>query len=384
MVLRMESPAPSIKVENWLRGEPLTNFEPGKVYIVEFWATWCGPCVSAMPHLMQLQEKYRDSGLEVVGVAANEDAPRAVEARTKLDAWLTEKCSNLNYRIAFDYTGEMNKLWMKPSFSTGIPTSFVVDRDGHIAFIGHPGQLDEILPKVLSGSWRTSDEAKAADKEWIASGQREARERTLTKPIYAKLRPAMEAEDWTAALSAVEEGLALPDNMEFRCIHANLLLHKLRDMRAGLPLLHQLVEDVIDKKFEAVSWMVAVLNELFDPKMDNSHLPHAERFAMGDKLSEQILTLNRPQGDGPLKFLWYVPLAQYYYESGNKDRAIALIEVALKSLDNPKPMPDHIKQYYLTPLLQALANYTGENACYADLCVVPQNKAPENQTAVAS
>lgn len=53
---------------------------------------------------MRLQEKYRDSGLEVVGVAANEDAPTAVEARTKLDAWLTEKCSNLNYRIAFDYT----------------------------------------------------------------------------------------------------------------------------------------------------------------------------------------------------------------------------------------------------------------------------------------
>ncbi|MER9630022.1 TlpA disulfide reductase family protein [Mesorhizobium sp. M0296] len=383
MTLQMGSPAPSIKVENWLRGEPVTYFQPGKVYIVEFWATSCGPCVAAMPHLVQLQEKYTDSGLEVVGVAASEKAPTAVEAQTRLDAWLTEKCSNLNFRIAFDSTGEMNKFWMEPSFSLGIPTSFVVDRDGHIAFIGHPGQLDEVLPKVLNGSWRTSDEAKAADKERIASSQHEARERTLTEPIYAKLQPAMEAEDWTAALSVVEEGLALPDNMEFRFIHANLLLHKLRDMRAGLPALQKLVDDVIDKKFQTVSWMVAVLNELFDPKMDNSHLPHAERFAMGDKLSEQILTLNPPQGDGPLKFLWYVPLAQYYYESGNKDRAIELIEVALKSLGDQERMPDHIKQHYLTPLLQALANYTGENACYADLCVVPQNKASENQTAVA-
>ncbi|MGX9576996.1 TlpA family protein disulfide reductase, partial [Mesorhizobium sp. f-mel] len=38
MELQIESPAPSIKVENWLRGEPLTSFKPGKVYIVEFWA----------------------------------------------------------------------------------------------------------------------------------------------------------------------------------------------------------------------------------------------------------------------------------------------------------------------------------------------------------
>ncbi|HEV2899537.1 MAG TPA: TlpA disulfide reductase family protein, partial [Pseudaminobacter sp.] len=130
MVLQMESPAPSIQVETWLRGEPLTSFEPGKVYIVEFWATWCRPCVDAMPHLIQLQKKYRESGVEIIGVAASEDAPTADEARSKLDAWLTEKFSNLNFRMAFDSTGEMIKLWMEPSFSLGIPRSFVVDRDG--------------------------------------------------------------------------------------------------------------------------------------------------------------------------------------------------------------------------------------------------------------
>ncbi|MER8511117.1 TlpA family protein disulfide reductase [Mesorhizobium sp. M0894] len=382
MVLRIESPAPPIEVDDWLRGEPLTNFQPGKVYLVEFWATWC---VAAMPHLMQLQEKYQDSGFEVVAVAASERAPTAEEARTSLDAWLTERFSNLNFRIAFDYAGEMNGLWMKASSSLGIPTSFVVDRHGHIAFIGHPAELDDVLPKVLNGSWRGSDEAKAADLGRIASNQRTTRELSLSEPIYAKLRPAMQAEDWTGALSAIEEGLALmPDNIGFRETHADLLLHKLRDTQTGLPAMRQLVEDAIDKKFEAVSWMVMALNQLFDPAMDNSHLPRAERFAMGDKLSEQILSLNPPQGDGPLKFRWYVPVAQYYYESGNKDRAIELIEVALKSLGDPETMPDHIKHYYLTPLLQALASYTGENACCVDLCVVPQDKASEIQSTVVS
>ncbi|WP_352539045.1 TlpA disulfide reductase family protein [Mesorhizobium sp. M0029] len=97
----MGSPAPSIKVEDWLRGEPLANFEPGKVYIIEFWATWCELCAAEMLDLMRLTEKYRDSGLEVVAVAANEDAPWAVDARTKLNAWLTEKvlASELSDRV---------------------------------------------------------------------------------------------------------------------------------------------------------------------------------------------------------------------------------------------------------------------------------------------
>ncbi|TIU41856.1 MAG: TlpA family protein disulfide reductase, partial [Mesorhizobium sp.] len=136
MVLRMKSSAPPIKVENWLRGQPLTSFQRGNVYVVEFWATWCMPCMAAMSHLVQLQEKYKDSGLQVIGVAAHEHARTVADARTKLNAWLTKNHPNMNYRIAFDYTGEMSKLWIGASSSCEIPTSFVVDRDGYIAFRG--------------------------------------------------------------------------------------------------------------------------------------------------------------------------------------------------------------------------------------------------------
>ncbi|MER9266109.1 TlpA family protein disulfide reductase [Mesorhizobium sp. M0410] len=375
MVLQMGSPAPSIKVEDWLRGEPLANFQPGKVYIVEFWATWCRPCVGEMLHLMRLQEKYRDSGLEVVAVAANEDAPTAVEARTKLDAWLTEKCSNLNYRIAFDYTGEMNKLWMKPSFSAGIPTSFVVDRDGHIAFIGHPGQLDEILPKVLSGSWRTSDKAKAANTERIATSESMAREQALKKPIDDRFWAAVKLEDWKTALWAIEEGIALmPDDINFRLAHAHLLLHKIQDMWTGLPVIRQLVRDAIDKNSE--DWMVSALDQLFHPANDHSRLPPAERFAMGKELSEHILALNPPQRDSP-KFRSYPAVARYYHENGNNDRAIELVELASQSLDGPEPIPDELKDHLLPDLLQALAKYRGGKVCSGALCAAPQNNFPK-------
>ncbi|WP_394893329.1 TlpA disulfide reductase family protein [Mesorhizobium sp. AaZ16] len=367
----MESPAPSIQVETWLRGEPLTGFEPGKVYIVEFWATWCGPCVDGMPHLMHLQEKYRDSGVEIVGVAASEDAPTADEARSNLDAWLTEKFSNLNYRIAFDSTGEMDKLWMEASLSVGIPTSFVVDRDGHIAFIGHPMELDEVLPKVLNGSWRASDKAKSEDTERIAEGETIAREQALKKPIKDRYWAAVEKEEWTTASSAIQEGIALmPDNLGFRRSQVNLLIHKMRDMQAGLPVMRQFVRDAINRNSE--DWMIAALEELFFPNFDHSHFPSAERLAMGKELSEHILALNPPQGEGP-KFSSYRLAALYYHESGNKDRAIELIELTLKSLGGPELIRDEDEQDEISHLLQFLANFKGEKVCYGALCAAPND-----------
>src|SRR6266568_1760611 len=55
--------APALTVTKWLQGRPVPKFEPGGVYVVEFWATWCGPCIAFMPHLAELQARYRDNGL---------------------------------------------------------------------------------------------------------------------------------------------------------------------------------------------------------------------------------------------------------------------------------------------------------------------------------
>ncbi|WP_314963874.1 TlpA disulfide reductase family protein [Bradyrhizobium cosmicum] len=375
MVLCMESPAPSLKVEDWLRGEPLTNFQPGKVYIVEFWATWCGPCVKAIPHLMKLQAEYKDEGFEVVGVAASEDAPTPDEARTKLDAWLTEEFSNLNYRIGFDSTGEMNKLWMEASSSLGIPTSFVVDRDGHIAFIGHPVQIDDVLPKIINGTWRSSYQAKAADAKRIAANERFARE----IPILEAIRPAMEAKDWPAALSAVEKGIAtMPDSLRFRQIHADLLLHKMRDTATGFKVLRQLVRDALEKQSEALRGLAIVMEQLFGPENDKAHLPRAERFAIGKDVSEHIL--NPGEASGGVDFSSYEMVARYYYESGDKPGAIELIERAMTRLDDPRAMPDAMreatKQYHMPRLLQTLADYRDEKVCCSGSCSISQEKSP--------
>ncbi|MQX76375.1 TlpA disulfide reductase family protein, partial [Sinorhizobium medicae] len=356
-ILQMNSLAPALEVQNWIGGELLANCQPGKVYVLEFFSTTCGFCVAPMLNLIQLQQKYRDRGLEVVGVAASEKAATADEAQVNLEAWLTEKFPKLNFRVGIDCTGEMEKLWKEASFSFGVPYSFVVDRDSRIAFIGHPTDLDSVLPQVLDGTWRSSDQAKAVDRERIAEGREEA----LVNSVLDKFDAAIEMEDWKTALSAIEEAIALmPDEIDLRTTHVETLLYKMRDMQTGLVILRQLVHDAIDRNDQ--EWLLNALDQLFNPEeYDYTDFPSAERLAMGKELSEHILALTALKDE--VKVSYYRAVAPYYYESGDIARAEELLELALKLVDG-LPVPDDSKQPWLEDVLQTLANYKGDEVCY--------------------
>src|SRR4051812_32631425 len=69
--LKVGDLAPPLKIERWLQGEVVARFKPGRVYVVEFWATWCQPCLKSIPHLNELSRKYGNR-LDVIGVAADE------------------------------------------------------------------------------------------------------------------------------------------------------------------------------------------------------------------------------------------------------------------------------------------------------------------------
>ncbi|RVH87602.1 TlpA family protein disulfide reductase [Sinorhizobium meliloti] len=371
-VLQMDSLAPALKVGNWIRGEPLASFQPGKLYILEFCGTSCDGCEGAMLNLIELQESYKDSGVEVVAVAAHERAASADEARGKLDAWLA-KFPTLNFPVGFDDTGAMDTLWMEPSFSVEIPQAFVIDRDGYIAFIGHPRKLHGVLPQVLDGTWRTSAQAKAAERKRIAVDEPKARKGALLKPIRGKRRAAEEIGDWKTALAAVEEGIALdPDDYNLRAYQVHLLLDRMCDMETGLAVLWQFVREAIDRG--GAHWLVTAMTRSFHPS-----LPSAERFAMVEVLSEHILALDLAQCNLPASLVFPM-VARYYYEIGNKDRAVELIELALKSLDGPDPDMHGLKKDLKPYLLQTLANYKGEEVCYGDVCVVPRTNISSGAT----
>ena len=59
--------SPELACGNWIQGEPVTMFDRDHAYLVEFWATWCGPCRATIPHLNQLYRAFKDKNLVVIG-----------------------------------------------------------------------------------------------------------------------------------------------------------------------------------------------------------------------------------------------------------------------------------------------------------------------------
>jgi thiol-disulfide isomerase/thioredoxin len=165
--LMVGDPAPALRVAGWVKGEPIAGFEQGTAYVVEFWATWCGPCRKAIPHVSDLQKKHADKKLRIVGVSVWEQDPGLVEP------FVEKMGDQMGYTVAKDQAagedkGEMARTWMAASGQQGIPASFIVDRSGRIAWIGHPMEIDEPLAKVLDGSWDL-DKAAADYRQEVAA-----------------------------------------------------------------------------------------------------------------------------------------------------------------------------------------------------------------------
>src|SRR5215217_4987535 len=94
--LKVGDPAPPLRVSKWLKGGPIEKLEKGKVYVMEFWATWCGPCVAGMPHVTQLQKKYADKGVVVIGMNVGEHDP------SKSEPVVARMGDRIGYAVAAD------------------------------------------------------------------------------------------------------------------------------------------------------------------------------------------------------------------------------------------------------------------------------------------
>jgi len=160
--LGIGSPAPKLDVEHWVQDgngffKPVTEFKPGHVYVVEFWATWCGPCVSSMPHLAALQTRLRGQNVQIVSIS---DEPlEQVEAFLKRETEgpqgekTTFAAITSAYSLTTDPDRSAHEDYMDASNQQGIPTAFIVGKDGIIEWIGHPMEMDEPLDQIVGGKW---------------------------------------------------------------------------------------------------------------------------------------------------------------------------------------------------------------------------------------
>ena len=114
-----------------LEGDRITLSDlRGSVILLNFWATWCGPCIMEIPDLNRLQEKYQDKGLEVIGITLTSGSPEIIS--------IFAEDQGMNYKILTDIMGNeteiVTNMYGQATGApiTGVPTSFIIDRDGYI------------------------------------------------------------------------------------------------------------------------------------------------------------------------------------------------------------------------------------------------------------
>jgi len=178
MALELGDEAPPLNVKKWVKGGPVDLKEGrGKnVYVIEFWATWCGPCIRGIPHMTALQKKYRDQGVVVVSISSSD---RSLEAVTNFVNVMGDR---MGYVVGYEDKNDAptDRAYMDGFKKEGIPQCFVVDKQGKIVWEGHPVfGLDEVLATILTGKYdiqKLREVGEKASKEKLEklTAQREA------------------------------------------------------------------------------------------------------------------------------------------------------------------------------------------------------------------
>jgi thiol-disulfide isomerase/thioredoxin len=191
-VLTIGSDAPVPAIEKFVRGTEPKWFDGGKVYVVEFWATWCGPCRMSMPHISDVADKYKD---KVVVVGISDEKVDTVTKFLDTDEWKQKA----RYNLATDPDRSVHKAYMEAAGQNGIPTAFIV-KDSKVQWIGHPMGMDEPLEKIVAGTWDAA--SFKSEFEQQAAMERKQMQR---RSAMAKAR---KSGDWDAVMKMLDEDIA--------------------------------------------------------------------------------------------------------------------------------------------------------------------------------
>ena len=242
--LSVGDPAPGLDIDTWVKGEE-TTIESGKVYVIEFWATWCGPCRKSIPHLTELQEQYEDAGLVIIGISDEEVGT--------VRPFVEKMGKRMNYIVATDRRKATDRAWSKRAGLKGIPAVFIVDRDGKLAFIGNPLQpeFNSVLSRVMRGRYNPELEKQAAG---VLQAARRARKVKNWRMAERHFNEVIELDARVFAEIALEKFEMLLDDMgerdkAYRFAQQGLIADLFSDDPGALQMLA--VKIATDPKFAA-------------------------------------------------------------------------------------------------------------------------------------
>lgn len=319
--LTVGDPAPKPNIEHFVRGSQPEFFAPGKTYVIEFWATWCGPCRASMPHLSDLADKYQDKGVVVVGVS--DEKLDTVTGFLNKDEWKQKA----RYTLATDPDRSTHDAYMQAAAQQGIPTAFIV-KDGTVQWIGHPMTMDQPLEEIVAGTWDMK-----AFKEKFAASQAENR---AAMKRSAAMREARKSGDWDSIVTMLDADIAKAEGMakvQMQMTKFNVLLVEANRPDRAYALGRELVSGNRDNAMllNAIAWTV-----VDNPKVKTRDIPFALETA------KAAVTASKGKDAAIMD-----TLARAYWESGDKSMAIETQKKAISIADaaSADEMKDTLQKY---------------------------------------
>jgi len=339
--LGLGDPAPKLTVKEFVKGKPITEFAPDKTYVVEFWATWCGPCKVSIPHLTKLQKQYKD--VPFIGVSVWEDDPSLVKP------FVEKQGDNMDYTVCMDsipadskvrrgMDGAMAQNWMKAAGRNGIPSAFIV-QDGKIAWIGHPMQMDEPLAKVVAGNWDLKAARVAYDQEMAAAA--------VQRKLNADIQAAQKDKDYAKVVQLIDEAAIKAPALETSL--ASIKFGAL--VRSGQTAQAVAFGEKIIASAEArnASTLNAIATQTLLPDAD----PSVKKIGLA--ASEKAVAVT----DGPMHLVSLETLARVQYANGDTAKAVANLQKALDGWKTVEGVEANTRDSYVDRLTKQMARYKG-------------------------
>jgi thiol-disulfide isomerase/thioredoxin len=346
-------PAPLIRTKNWIKGTPVTSFEKGKIYVIEFWATWCRPCKEEMPHLSEIARRYRDS-VTIIGLDIYE-TPKTTLGQLK--SFVDSMGLQMDYNVAVADSYYIKKNWLDATGEEheGIPRAFIVDRDGKLAWMGHPcDHFEEALFRILNGTW---DIPKLQEKI-----NRDRRLKILEDTLFEALEFAPDGmyrnENWKrdSAMLLVNEFAKTDPSIKYSPRIAAELFSIL--LRHDIKMAYEFGKTALaNPTYESPARLIRGAIE----NLPRNYIVPPEIYELG--ISALQIDVTERESCYPLigkVYMIYSRIAEWNWALGNKVAAIEAQEKAVASLKSRKYPSDYLPTDL--PIYEAWLNHYKTNS----------------------
>jgi thiol-disulfide isomerase/thioredoxin len=323
-LLHLGDPAPPLRVRAWLKGVPVERFEKGKVYVVEFWATWCQPCIAAMPHLSTLAREYKDK-VTFIGMDVLENKNTSLQ---KVKAFVDRMGQRMDFSVAAEDSNFMVTSWLEATGErdNGIPRTIVVDKEGRLAWFGHPTELDDMLPKIVNNIWDvTAVAAKRKEDRRIRELDRQVTSKLLEYKADRFKPGSVDQPD--SILLAISEMVTKEPKLKYAPVIAFNTFRYL--LQTDLNKAYQYGKEVLANRTYEKPAYNAIINNI-EWYTDKLNLPPKIYELGGAACQIEIGHVRSPELVNMPKL--YNKMADMYWRANNKEKAMDAQQKAIEAL----------------------------------------------------